>query len=121
MTKLKDSKIPMEVECNLCEGMEIASHTFWSCNIVVAIWQMASVKALGLMANPPNFMDLFWCIMEAKPAQDLEAFATAAWFLWNNRNAVRHRETSRTALQIFEASRVYLAEFQTHCFSSNAH
>nr|POE62378.1 hypothetical protein CFP56_43963 [Quercus suber] len=111
----------MEVECNLCEGMEIASHTFWSCNIVVAIWQMASVKALGLMANPPNFMDLFWCIMEAKPAQDLEAFATAAWFLWNNRNAVRHRETSRTALQIFEASRVYLAEFQTHCFSSNAH
>ena len=119
-TKLRDCKIPVEVECDLCEGVETVGHTFWSCDIAAAVWQMANVKAPGLMASPPNFMALFWCVMEEKPAQDLEAFATTAWFLWNNRNAVQHGETSRTALQIFEASRIYLAEFQTHCFSSNA-
>ena len=78
-TKLRDCKIPVEMECDLCEGVETASHTFWSCDIAAAVWQMANVKAPGLMANPPNFMDLFWCVMEA--------------------------------------SRLYLAEFQTHCIS----
>ena len=81
---------------------------------------MANVKAPGLTAYPPNFMDLFWCVMEAKPAQDLEDFATTAWFLWNNRNAMRLGETSRTTLQIFEASRLYLAEIQSHYIPSNA-
>ena len=33
---------------------------------------------------------------------------------------MRHGETGRTALQIFEASRLYLAEFQSHCIPSNA-
>ena len=41
--------------------------------------------------------------------------------LWNNGNAARHGESSRTALQIFEASRLYLVEFQTHCNSPQAH
>ena len=59
---------------------------------------MANVKVPGLMTNPSNFLDLFWSVMEAEPDQDLEAFATIAWFLWNNRNAVRHGEGSRTAL-----------------------
>ena len=42
-----------------------------------------------------------------------------AWFLCNNSNAVRHGETNRTALQIFEASKLYLAEFHSHCIPSN--
>ena len=100
-TKLKDRKFPVEVECDLCEGVETAGHTLWRCDFATAVWQMANVKAPGLTASPPNFMDLFWCLMEGKPAQDLEAFATTAWFLWNNRNAMRHGETSRTTLQIF--------------------
>ena len=64
-TKLRDRKIPVEVECDLCEGVETTGHTFWSCDIAAAVWQMANVKAPGLMASPPNFMDLFWCVMEA--------------------------------------------------------
>lgn len=55
------------------------------------------------------------CVKEAKPRQDLETFATLAWSLWNNRNAVRHEEVSRTALQIFKASRAFLKEFQSFC------
>ncbi|XP_030934232.1 uncharacterized protein LOC115959787 [Quercus lobata] len=111
----------MEVECDLCGGVETVGHTFWGCDFVAAVWQMANVKAPGLMTNPSNFLDLFWCIMEAKPDQDLEASATTAWFLWNNGNAARHGESSRTALQIFKASRLYLVEFQTHCNSPQAH
>ena len=79
-TKLRDREIPVEVECDLCGGVETAGHTFWGCDFVAAVWQMANVKAPGLMTNPSNFLDLFWCIMEAKPNQDLEASATTAWF-----------------------------------------
>ena len=44
-------------------------------------------------------------------------FKVFPWSLWNNQNAVRHGygEASRTALQIFEASRGFLSEFQTCC------
>nr|POF19126.1 hypothetical protein CFP56_77444 [Quercus suber] len=76
---------------------------------------MANLKAPGLTTNSPNFLDLFWCVKEAKPSQDLEAFATFAWSLGNNWNAIRHGETGKTALQIFEASRAFLNEFQTFC------
>lgn len=34
---------------------------------------------------------------------------------------MQHGETSRTALQIFEASRLYLLEFQSQCNSPTAH
>nr|XP_023881758.1 uncharacterized protein LOC111994135 [Quercus suber] len=97
-TKLKDCKIPVEVECDLCGGVETTGHTFWSGDLAAAVWQMANVKAPALMANPSNFLDLFWSVMEAKPDQDLKAFATIAWFLWNNQNAVRHGKSSRTTL-----------------------
>ena len=36
-TKLRDRKIPVEVECNLCGGVETASHTFWSCDLTAAV------------------------------------------------------------------------------------
>ncbi|KAF3951945.1 hypothetical protein CMV_022452 [Castanea mollissima] len=74
---------------------------------------MANLKAPGLTAIAPNFLDLFWCVKEAKPSQDIDTFAALAWSIWNNRNAVRHGETGRTALQIFEASRAFLNEFQS--------
>ncbi|KAM3688048.1 hypothetical protein ACJW31_10G121100 [Castanea mollissima] len=74
---------------------------------------MANLKAPGLIAFAPKFLDLFWCVKEAKPSQDLDTFAALAWSIWNNRNAVRHGEIGRTALQIFEASRAYLNEFQS--------
>nr|POF02721.1 hypothetical protein CFP56_04954 [Quercus suber] len=78
--------------------MEIVGHAFWGCDLAATMWQMANLKALGLTANPSNFLDLFWCVKEAKLDQDLEALATTTWFLWNNRNAVRHGESSRTTL-----------------------
>ena len=114
-TKLRDRKIPLDVECDICGGVETAGHVFWSYELAVAVWQMANLKAPGLTTNPPNFLDLFWCVKEAKPSQDLEAFATFAWSLWNNRNAVRHGEAGITALQIFEASHAFLNEFQACC------
>ncbi|KAF3947564.1 hypothetical protein CMV_026318, partial [Castanea mollissima] len=86
---------------------------FWGCELASAVWQMANLKALGLTAIAPNFLDLFWCVKEAKPSQDIDTFAALAWSIWNNRNAVRHGETGRTALQIFEASRAFLNEFQS--------
>ena len=91
----------------------------WTC--ILGLWSRSSdvangqLKAPSLMANPSNFLDLFWCIMEAKLDQDLEAFATTTWFLWNNWNAIWHGKSNRTALQFFEALRLYLAKFQSHC------
>ena len=36
-TKLKDRKFPVEVECDLCEGVETAGHTLWHCDFATAI------------------------------------------------------------------------------------
>ena len=105
----------MDVACDICGEVETAGHVLWSCELAVAVWQMANFKAPGLTANPSNFLDLFWCVKEAKLSQDLVAFATFAWSLWNNRNAIHHGEVSRTVLQIFEASRAFLNEFHTCC------
>ena len=94
-TKLKDRKIPVEVDCDICCEAETAGHVFWGCELAVAVWQMANLKAPGVITNSPNFLDLFRCVKEAKPSQDLEAFATLAWSLWNNQNAARHGEICR--------------------------
>ena len=67
-TKLKDRKIPLEVECDICGGVEIAGHVFWGCELAATVWQMANLKAPGLTANSPNFLHLFWCVKEAKPS-----------------------------------------------------
>ncbi|KAK9986180.1 hypothetical protein SO802_031131 [Lithocarpus litseifolius] len=114
-TKLKDRKILVEVECDICGDVETTRHMFWGCKLTVAVWQMANLKAPGLTANLPNFLNLFWCVKEAKPSQDLETFASLAWSLWNNRNAIQYGEASRTTLQIFETSRDFLNEFQSFC------
>ena len=114
-TKLRDHKIPLDVECDICGEVETARHVLWSCELAAIVWQMANLRAPGLTANPPNFLDPFWCVKEAKPNQDLVAFTNFAWSLWNNRNAVQHGEVSRTALQIFEASRAFLNEFHSCC------
>ena len=86
-TKLKDCKIPVEVECDICGEVETAGHVFWSYELTAMVWQMANLKSPGPTASSLNFLDLFWCVKEAKPSQDLETFATLAWSLWNNRNA----------------------------------
>lgn len=86
---------------------------FRAVNLGLPVWLMVNLKAPSLTAIARNFLDLFWCIKEAKPSQDLDTFAALTWSIWNNRNVVQHRETGRTALQIFEASRAFLNEFQS--------
>ena len=35
-TKLKDRKIPMEVDCDICGEVETVGHVFWGCKLAAA-------------------------------------------------------------------------------------
>ena len=37
-TKLRDRKIPLDVECDICGGVETTEHVFWSYELAAAIW-----------------------------------------------------------------------------------
>ena len=77
--------------------------------------QSASVPDRLIIDNvlvAQGFLDLLWLVMDAKPVQDLEAFATTTWFLWYNRNFVKHGGQCKSAFKILEDSKQYLEEFR---------
>jgi len=49
----------VEVECDICGKVETTGHVFWGYELAAAVWQMANLKAPGLIAISPNFLDLF--------------------------------------------------------------
>ena len=93
-------------------GLNQLGMFFWSCEVAAAVWEMSNLKIPRIEFIPQGFLDLFWLVMDAKPAQDLDAFATTAWFLWNNRNFVRHGGQCKLAFKILEDSKQYLEEFR---------
>lgn len=109
---LRKHKIPAPIDCDLCYGVESDGHVLWSCDVAVAMWEMSNLKIPRLEYIPQGFLDLLWLVMDAKPAHDLEAFATTAWFLWNNRNSVRHGGQCKPAFKILEDSKQFLEEFR---------
>lgn len=109
---LRKHKIPAPINCDLCYGVESDGHVLWSCDVAVAMWEMSNLKIPRLEYIPQGFLDLLWLVMDAKPAHDLEAFATTAWFLWNNRNSVRHGGQCKPAFKILEDSKQFLEEFR---------
>ena len=74
------------------------------------MWEMSNLKIPRLEYTPQGFLDLLWLVMDAKPAQDFEAFATTAWFLWNNRNFVKHGGQCKPAFKILKDSKQYPKE-----------
>ncbi|KAK4560279.1 hypothetical protein RGQ29_009168 [Quercus rubra] len=85
---------------------------FWSCEVAAAVWEMSNLKILRIEYIPQGFLYLLWLVMKAKPAQDLDAFAATAWFLWNNRNFVRYGGQCKPAFKILEDSKQYLEGFR---------
>lgn len=93
-------------------GLNQLGMFFWSCEVAAAVWEMSNLKILRIEYIPQGFLYLLWLVMKAKPAQDLDAFAATAWFLWNNRNFVRYGGQCKPAFKILEDSKQYLEGFR---------
>ena len=111
-TRLKDHHIPIEVDCGLCESIEMSEHTFWSYDLSIEVWTILAIKPSSTSWKPKDFMDLFCVLKEENDHIELEVLAIATWGIWNNGNEVQHGGTSKTAMVIINNACRYMEEYK---------
>jgi len=91
---------------------ESTLHALWGCNQLCLVWY----KVFGWI-----FKDYLGVLqvtnliaLVGEHANQLELFATIAWFIWGRRNKVRCNEPSVPLGKILESAAALLRDFQSH-------
>lgn len=109
---LAKRKVASSDACVLCGESENTGHTLWNCSFTSEVWKAAGVVLPNGQCSQEDFVDIVWRLREGPNVLDWELFATTAWGLWNNRNAVKHEGKCKPAKCIARDMALYVDEFR---------
>ena len=95
-----------------CGERETLDHILWGCKIAAEVWKEFGINLPNGILPQGKFIDLVWNLMEKPNDFDWELFATTAWCVWKNRNAIKHKGKSKQAKSIAMEAGRYVEEFR---------
>lgn len=92
---LKYRKIAVKEDCVFSGERETSSHSLWDCRAATEVWKESGINLPNGLSPQGDFIDLVWNLLEVLIVFDWELFATTAWCVWKNRNAIKHEGRSK--------------------------
>lgn len=108
----------MKEDCVFCGERETLGHTLWGCRTVAKVWKDSGINLPNGLSPQGDFIDLVWNLLETPNDFDWELFATIAWCVWKNRNAMKHEGRSKQAKSIAIEEGRYVEEFKQNNMSN---
>ena len=108
---LKLRKIQVEDVCGVCGKVESSGHVLWECEMAEAVWRESKLVLPKLQRPLRDFIEVVWKIWEDGREISWESFATTAWCIWKNRNAVKFDGSGKTGKIIAKEAEILVEEF----------